>query len=167
MKSRCVFLILLLAVFVAQGSIAQAEGEGEVINFRKTVSIGASIGTVVPREDESTSALGIDYMYRLNPEWEVGIQFDFIYGEGFNEFEAFAVVPVAAYSVTNRFNAFVGAGIEHDKSSDENEFLARLGGEYSIYIDKEQRFVFLPGGFIDFVGGETVVSLLFALGYLH
>lgn len=71
------------------------------------------------------------------------------------------------YSVANRFNAFVGAGIEHDKESGENEFLARLGGEYSIYIDKEQRFVLLPGGFIDFMGGETVVSVLFALGYMH
>ena len=106
-------------------------------------------------------------MYRLNPKWEVGTQFDIIYGEGFNEFEAFAVVPVAAYSVTNRFNAFVGASIEHAKKSGENGFLARLGGEYSIYIDKEQRFVLLPDGFIDFEGGETVVSVLLALGYMN
>ena len=69
--------------------------------------------------------------------------------------------------MANRFNAFGGAGIEHAKESGENEFLAWLGGEYSIYIDKEQRLVLLPGGFIDFVGGETVVSILFALGYMH
>ena len=53
------------------------------------------------------------------------------------------------------------------KGSGENELLALLGGEYSIYMDREQRFVLLPGGFIDFVGGETVVSVLLALGYMH
>ena len=98
-------MILLLAVIVTQGAIVQAEAEEEVVEYRKTLSVGASIGTVVPREDHRTSALGIDYMYRLNPKWEVGAQLDIIYSEGFNEFEAYAVVPVAAYSVTNRFNA--------------------------------------------------------------
>ena len=69
-KSRCVFSILLLAVLATQSAIVLAEGEEEVTGYRKTVSVGASIGTVVPREDTSTSALGIDYY--VSPQSEMG-----------------------------------------------------------------------------------------------
>ena len=72
-KSRCVFLILLLAVLATQGAIAQAAGEEEVIGYRKTVSVGAGIGNAVPRKAARTSAMGRGSMYSHNPKWEVGV----------------------------------------------------------------------------------------------
>jgi hypothetical protein len=85
-------------------------------------------------------------------------QGDFNFLKGLDGFEGYAVVPVVAYSVTDRFSTFMGAGVEHGKESGENKFLARLGDEYSIFLDENQRFMLLPGGFIDFVDGDSFVS---------
>jgi hypothetical protein len=109
--------------------------------------------------------VGADFMYRFSPKWEVGVQVDFNFLKGLDNFEGYSVVTVVAYSVTDRLNAFMGAGVEHRKESGENELLARLGGEYSIFLNKKQRFMLLPGGFIDFVGGESFVSVVLAVGY--
>ena len=68
-------------------------------------------------------------MYRFSPKWETGVQLDFNFHEAFEHFEGFSVVPVVAYTVTDRLTAFVGAGVDHVNESGHNKFLARLGGE--------------------------------------
>jgi hypothetical protein len=44
------------------------------------------------------------------------------------------------------------------------EVLVRAGLEYTFWIGRARRFAVLPGGFIDYLGGEFVVSGVVALG---
>ena len=161
---RYASFLLTLAFAISHSALAKADDDTG-IKYHHTVSSGLSVVFPVSGESERTSSWGADYMYRFSPKWEVGVQFDFNFLKGLDSFEGYAVVPVVAYSVTNRFNTFMGAGVEHGKESGENEFLARLGGEYSIFLDKNQRFMLLPGGFIDFVDGDSFVSVVLSLGY--
>ena len=162
-KQYATFL-LILAFAISHGAPAKADDDTG-FNYQHTVSSGPSVVFPVSGESERTSSWGADYMYRFNPKWEVGVQVDFDFLKGLDGFEGYALVPVVAYSVTGRFNVFMGAGVEHGKESGENEFLARLGGEYSIFLDKKQRFMLLPGGFIDFVDGDSFVSVVLSFGY--
>ena len=163
-KQYATFL-LILAFAISHGALAKADDDDTGIKYRHTVSSGPSVVFPVSGESERTSSWGADFMYRFSPKWEVGVQVDFNFLKGLDGFEGYSVVTVVAYSVTDRFNAFMGAGVEHRKESGENELLARLGGEYSIFLNKKQRFMLLPGGFIDFVGGESFVSVVLAVGY--
>jgi hypothetical protein len=162
-KQYATFL-LILAFAISHGALAKADDDTG-IKYRYTVSCGPSVVFPVSGESERTSSVGADFMYRFSPRWEVGVQVDFDFLKGFDGFEGYAVVPVVAYSVTNRLNTFMGAGVEHSKESGENELLARLGVEYSIFLDKKQRFMLLPGSFIDFVGGDSFVSFVLSVGY--
>jgi len=157
--------VLLLALAASHGTWAHAGDDDSGSYYRHTVSTGPSAVFRISGESERSSAMGVDYMHRLNPKWEVGVQVDFNFLKGYDDFEGFSVVPVVAYSVTDRFNVFMGAGVEHGEESGENEFLARLGGEYAIFLNKKQQLMVLPGGFIDFVGGDSFVSIVLAVGY--
>ena len=163
--SRYAIPLLILALAASHGAWAQADDEDIGVVFHHTVSTGPSAVFLLSGDTERSSSAGADYMYRFDPKWETGVQFDISFGKGFDGFEGYSVVPVVAYSVTNRFNVFVGAGVEHGEESGENEFLARLGGEYSVFLNKEERFMLLPGAFVDFVGSESFVSIVLAVGY--
>jgi hypothetical protein len=52
----------------------------------------------------------------------------------FEELEAYAVVPIVAYSVTDRIPVFFGMGVEQNRATKHSEMLVRLGDEYSIYL---------------------------------
>jgi hypothetical protein len=162
-KQYATFL-LILAFAISHGALAKADDDTG-IQYRYTVSSGPSVVFPVSGESKRTSSMGADFMYRFSPKWEVGVQVDFNFLKSFDGFEGYSVALVVAYSVTDRLNTFMGAGVEHRKESGENELLVRLGGEYSIFLDKKQRFMLLPGSFIDFVGGDSFVSVVLAVGY--
>lgn len=161
----CAVQLLLLALAASLAVWAQPDDDDIATEARHTVSGGPSAVFCLSGETQRSSAVGVDYMHRFNPKWEAGVQFDFNFLKGYEEFEGYSIVPVAAYSVTDRFNAFMGAGVEHRRESGQNEFLARLGGEYAVFLDEKQRFMLLPGGFIDFVGGESFMSIVLAFGH--
>jgi len=156
--------ILSLALFSAP-AWAQSSDDSAV-QYRNTVTGGLSVGKVIGGDSPATSQAGFDYLYRLNPKWEIGVQLDFIFEKGYDDLEAYAVVPIAAYSITNRIPLFFGVGVEQDRTTKHNEFLVRLGGEYSIFLSKDQRLMLLPGGFVDWINGDVNGSVVLALGYV-
>ena len=135
------------------------------IEYHHTVSGGPSVGQVIDSDLPSTSAFGFDYLYRFHPKWEVGVQFDFVFEKGYGDFEAYSVVPIVAYSITDRVPVFFGVGVDHAESTDDYEPLVRLGAEYTLYLTKDKRLLLLPGGFVDWIDGEVNASLVLALGY--
>lgn len=156
-------LVVVVAV-VAPTTVFSADDDDDSY-FRHTVSTGPSAVFPISGESERSSAVGVDYMHRFNPKWEVGVQFDFNFLKGYDGFEGYSVVPVVAYSVTERLNTFMGAGVEHSEESGENEFLGRLGAEYAVFLNKQKQLMLLPGGFVDFVGGDSFLSIVLAVGY--
>lgn len=159
-------LVLLLFAFVAsQGAYAQPAENDTGIVTRYTISTGPSVVFDLSGEGDPATSWGADFMYRFNPKWEAGLQLDLNFHKGFKRFEGYSLVPVAAYSVTERFNAFIGTGVEHRRETGDNEFLVRVGGEYSIFLNKEQSAMLLPGAFVDFVDGEFFASVVLAIGY--
>ncbi len=132
--------------------------------YRHTVSLGPSVGTLVSGDGPRTASVGLDYLYRLNRKWEIGVQIDFNYGPRFESYEGAAFVPIASYEFVNRLPVFFGAGIERRRNTDETEAVVRAGFEYVIFLDDRKRFTFLPGGFVDYVDGEVIVSGVLALG---
>jgi len=129
------------------------------------MSGGLSVGATIDSDSPAKSQAGFDYLRRLNPKWEIGLQFDLIYERGFDHLEAYAVVPIIAYSLTNRIPLFFGVGFEHGRASGHNEPLVRLGGEYTIFLNKDQQLLLLPGGFLDWIDDEISASVVLALGY--
>jgi len=136
------------------------------IAFHNTVTAGVAVNEVISESGSQVSfALGFDYLYRFHPKWEVGIQLDLNYDRSFEHHESDAVVAIVAYSVTDRLPVFVGAGIERERDSGHTEWLARLGFEYTFFLDKKERVALLPGGFLDYLDGEVFLSALVAIGY--
>jgi hypothetical protein len=129
-----------------------------------TVTVSTGRGHPINEGPEVFGAIGSDYLRRLSPRWEVGIQFDWNFSESFGEFEGIAVVPIVAYSITDRFPVFGGIGAEHDLNHSATALLVRLGGEYTFYLGRAHRFAFLPGGFVDYIEQEFLVSGVLALG---
>jgi opacity protein-like surface antigen len=156
--------LVLLAVSCSLPVWAQSSEESAV-QYRNTVSGGISVGKVIGGDSPSTTQVGFDYLYRLNPKWEVGVQLDLVYERGFGDFEAYSVVPIVAYSINSRLPLFFGVGLEHERTTNDNEPLVRLGGEYSIYLTKDERLMLLPGGFVDWIDGDVSASVVLALGY--
>lgn len=154
---------LLLLTAAAHTSWAQDSSSG--LGTIHTVSIGASTSWAIDSDEPRSSAAGGDYMYRLNPKWEIGAQLDTDWTQGYEKYDGYAVVPVAAYTVTSRINLFMGVGFEHSDETGENGALARLGGEYTIYLSDNQQTLFLPGCFLDYGDGELTFSLQLSIGY--
>ncbi len=158
-NARTATLILLLCI----GAPAWCQEESE-LTYRHSVSLGASVGTQISADGTRTASEGLDYLYRLNRKWEIGVQSDFNYGPKFEGYEGSAIVPVASYEIIDRLPVFFGAGVEHRRHTDETNALVRAGFEYVIFLDEKRRFTFLPGGFVDYIDGEVIVSGVLAIG---
>ena len=153
-------------VTLALASADDARGGDDTIRFRNTVTAGVTANEVVSESGRQASfSLGFDYLYRFHPKWEVGVQLDLNYDRSFEHHESDALVPIIAYSVTDKLPLFLGVGIEKERDTGDTEWLARLGFEYSFYLDRQERVALLPGGFLDYVGGELVFSAVLALGF--
>jgi hypothetical protein len=94
----------------------------------------------------------------------VGVQLDLNYDRSFEEHESDAVVPIIAYSITDRIPLFLGVGLERERSNGEIEWLARVGSEYTFYLSGNQQVLLLPGAFLDFLHGEVLLSAVIAIG---
>jgi hypothetical protein len=77
--------------------------EAQSQGFLNTVTVSVGRGRDVSDGLGAVfSAIGSDYLRRLSERWEIGVQFDLNFTEGFAEFEGLAVVPIVAYSFTDR-----------------------------------------------------------------
>ena len=153
-----VFLLVNLAV--------NAFGKEEGIRYHHTVTAGVAANEVISESGRQISfALGFDYLYRLDSKWELGFQLDLNYDRTFEHHESDAIVPIVSYSVTDRLPVFLGVGLERERSTGETKWLARVGFEYSFFLDEEQQVALLPGSFIDFIDGKVLFSAVLALGY--
>jgi len=140
-------------------------GGDDEIAFHNTVTAGLAANEVISESgDQLSFALGFDYLYRFHPKWEVGFQVDLNYDRSFDH-ESDALVPIVAYSVTDRLPVFVGVGVERERDTGHTEWLARLGFEYTFFLDRNERVMLLPGGFLDYLDGEVLLSAVLAVGY--
>lgn len=141
-------------------------GQDDQIEYRNTVTAGVTANGVISESGkQKTYSLGFDYLYRLNPKWELGLQLDLNYDRSFEEHESDAIVPIAAYAVTARLPLFIGVGLERDRDTGDTEWLARVGFEYSFFLDQNRRVSLLPGCFIDVIHQEVLFSGVIAFGF--
>lgn len=154
-----------MLAFFSSPVFAQSSNDS-AIQYRHTVTAGLATSKKVNSNRPRTSDLGFDYLYRFHPKWEVGIQYDLIFEEGYGRHEATVLVPIVAYSITDRVPLFFGMGVERNERNEENEPVVRVGTEYTVFLSKDQRFLMLPGGFIDWVEGDANVSVVLAFGYM-
>ena len=111
--------------------------------------------------------VGLDYFYRSDHRWEVGIMMDYEFAtyviprkENLIRDRALILVPAVAYTLHPRWTAFAGGGIELEKH--QNLFVFRLGMEYGQPI-KNGWFVPL-GVFFDWKEGYDALSFCFGIG---
>jgi hypothetical protein len=141
------------------------DNNGSASFKRHTLTLGAAAARAVTGESESKQEIGSDYLYRFNPRWELGVQAGVIFTDGFEAVDGFTLVSVVSYSVTSEFPLFGGVGLDYQKWSDDYDLLLRAGCEYTFYFDQSQLWTFLPGGFVDLVGGHFAVSAVLAFGH--
>lgn len=146
---------------------ANAFGGDDSIAFHNTVTAGVTANGVISKSGKQLSfSLGFDYLYRFHPKWEAGVQFDLNYDRSFEDHTSDAMVAIVAYSVTDRLPLFFGVGIERDRDSGHLEWLARLGFEYTFFLDRNERVALLPGAFLDVLEDEVLFSGVLAVGFL-
>ena len=153
-RHACGLILCLLAGTTALGAQERAEPRNTA-----TVSIGRS-RDVADGVEEMVKAIGGDYLRKLSPKWEIGVQFDVDFHEGQGA-TAFLVTPVVAYSITDRWPVFAGAGVAFEE--DHTLGFARVGSEYVFPFGHAGRWFVAPGGFVD-IGESTTPSFMVALG---
>ena len=157
-----VFGLLAGAASGAEREHATDSGHGEHDFHRHHVSLflGVTDGPIlkeVEREglepielskDEQEFTIGLDYIYRLNRLWGVGVLIDYATGD----FKSWvAGVPVVLHA-TNQLKFLLAPGFE-DRSSESREFLLRLGVSYDFEIGG---FTIAPIFNVDFVDSEEI-----------
>lgn len=111
--------------------------------------------------------IGIDYLYRIKNEWEIGVMADYELGsyiiphkENLHRENAFVFVGVITYTILPNWNAFIGGGIEIDKHHQMGVF--RLGTEVNIDIGNDWSIPI--GYFYDIKEGYDTSSISIGFG---
>jgi hypothetical protein len=95
--------------------------------------------------------LGLDYFYRLNEKWEIGIAADIEFGEyliidkDLNRKNAFILVALAGYELVPAWAVFAGGGIEIEEH--KNLAVLRVGTEYEFQFEND--WLIAPGLLFD------------------
>jgi len=112
------------------------------------------IGLTSEDRRESGLALGIEYEYRLNRSFGIGVLAEHTFGDVDTTVYA---MPFAYHS--GRWKAYVGPGIEDGDLG--NESLWRVGAEYAFEVG---RWEVSPQLDIDFIDGDTALVLGVTIG---
>jgi len=172
------FLILLFVmphITIAQVEEAEErEMENESEEFRHFISLSFGY-TYIPggAEVDATEAdgflvpsVGLDYMYKVAPRWEIGIMMDveldhyLVVDQELERENAFIAVIVGLYKVTPRFSLFAGGGIEVEHHG--NLAVFRIGADTPIPLGRE--WVLAPTLIFDFKEGYDTWSLAVSIG---
>ena len=111
-------------------------------------------------------ALGLDYYYRLNEKWKIGLAADIEFGEylivdkDLNRHNAFILVALAGYELVPFWAVFAGGGIELEDH--KNLGVLRLGTEYEFMFQRD--WLIAPGLLADFKWEFTSWSVYVAGG---
>ena len=164
------FILLLIVTLSFFSSFAQ-EQEKEKKNLL-TVALGY---TYIPEGSAHEAevadgvfipSMGIDYLRRIHPRWEIGIMLDMEFGEyiiihkELNRENAITVAAIGSFGLTKNINIFAGGGMEFEKHL--NLGLIRVGTEYNFRLKKE--WVITPSFIFDFKEGIDTWSLSIAFG---
>lgn len=134
------FLICLPDLSFAQEKTEHKNGELENKHFigftyaQTFIRKGANEDNLNDR-GHFVPAIGMDYFYRIHHKWELGIMLDYELGtyiiprkDNLIRENAFIIALIAAYTLTDRWNLYVGGGIELEKH--KNLIVGRFGGEH-------------------------------------
>ena len=110
----------------------------------------------------SFSNIGFDYLRRIHPKWELGLQLDIDCEKNFVQFEGVQLAGIAVFSITQKWPVFAGFGIAGEE--DHNEGFFRVGTEYTFFMGKKQMFFIAPGALMDTTGNDVTPSIMIALG---
>ena len=111
-------------------------------------------------------ALGLDYYYRLNEKWKIGLAADIEFGEylivdrDLNRHNAFILVALAGYELMPFWAVFAGGGIELEDH--KNLGVLRVGTEYEFMFQRD--WLIAPGLLVDFKWEFTSWSVYVAGG---
>lgn len=98
-------------------------------------------------EGVSFSNIGFDYLRRLDPKWELGLQLDIDWENNFVQFEGVQLAAIVAFSITNKWWVFAGFGSAGEEAHSEGFF--RIGTKYTFFIGKKQMFFIALGSSVD------------------
>lgn len=156
------FFSLIASVVMSQENQDSSETIQEQDKIAlNTFTVGIGRASEI-RSGAISSNLGIDYLYRIFPKWEVGVQLDTDWQKDFAKFEGVQVAGIAAFSITQKWPVFAGFGIAGEEEHIEGFF--RVGTEYAFYMGKKQMFFISPGFFIDTTVNDVSPSIMIALG---
>lgn len=138
------FLLFLLAITPA---LSQENDEEEQTKHKVVLLLGfthipETIEEGEPLKSEEVPTIGIDYFYKFNPKWQIGVVVDLELGEyavdfgGENIPRKNAVVTgvVAGYTLLKGWSIYAGPGIEFE--SNRNLFIFRATTEYEFELGK-------------------------------
>jgi len=169
-----IILFVLPQIAIAQEEEVEGEGEGEGEELRHFISLsfgytyipdGAELGTT-EADGFLVPSVGLDYMYKVTPRWEIGIMMDIeldhylVVDKELERENAFIAVLVGLYKVSPRFSLFAGGGIEIE--SNENLAVLRVGADTPIPIGRE--WILAPTLIFDFKEGYDTWSFALAIG---
>jgi len=167
-------LFLLIVFFCTNANIYAQEGEAEQPEEKHLVTIALGY-SYIPKggEEGETEAngvvvpsLGVDYLYRLNPKWEIGLMADVELGnyivihKELNRENAFIIAGIGAYKLSDHWTFFGGGGIELEKH--EHLAILRLGTDYNFSLGKG--WIIAPVFSYDIKEGYDTWSLALAVG---
>ena len=97
------------------------------------------------RSGASFSNIGFDYLRRLNPKWELGVQLDIDWEKDFVQFEGVQVAGIVAFSVTQKWPVFAGL-VLLVKRIMQKDFFGLVPNTHSLWV-KSKCSLLLPGLF--------------------
>ena len=147
-RNRCLQLAVATLLFTPYIT-TPAYGEEFHPNF-----VALFVGLTSEDRRETGLALGIEYEYRLNRAFGIGVLAEHTFGD--IDTTVFAM-PFAYH--TGRWKAYVAPGIEDGDRGSES--LVRIGGEYAFEVG---RWEVSPQLDIDFVDGDQVFVLGVTIG---
>ena len=136
----------------------QSQDKGPLNTF--TVGIGRASEI---KSGATFSNIGFDYLRRIYPKWELGIQLDIDWQKDFVDFEGVQLALIAAFSITQKWPVFAGFGIAGEEDNHREGFF-RVGTEYTFFIGKKKMFFIAPGAFMDTTVNDVTPSVMIALG---
>lgn len=138
------FLLILLVI---THSFSQENDEEEQTKHKLVLLLGLTHIPETIEEGESLKSeelptIGVDYYYKLNPKWQIGVVVDVELGKyavdfgGENIPRENAVVTgvVAGYQILKGWNVFAGPGVEFERN--KNIFIIRASTEYEFELGK-------------------------------
>ncbi len=166
MKIKPISILLFLLVIThtfSQENDEEEQTKHKVVLLLGLTHIPETIEEGEPLKSEEVPTIGVDYFYKFNPKWQLGVVVDLELGKyavdfgGENIPRENAVVTglVAGYTLLKGWSIFAGPGVEFERS--RNIFIVRASTEYEFELGKNWGLA--PGICFDFKKEYSTYSL--------